>query len=227
MNRLALQQKAPVIILVLLITAMLVAMGLQAYEFFMPSNSQAPQIATKPDTPSVQQSRPEREIDQFELFGAPTDPNEQTEAIKTEDLPKTNLRLMLRGVSASTEITFASALIEGPDKETLKYGINDTLPGNAKLKSVHEKRIVIERNGRLENLYFPDDANIGIVRNDAPGTASQSQDQPNRTQPLQIPQLPQNYSRPATNLDTLSEERKKEIKVRLEKLRQKMKQAPQ
>lgn len=227
MNKLALQQKAPVIILVLLITAMLLTLALQAYEFFMPINSQSQEQAIKSQTVTTQQPRPERKIDQFELFGTPTDPNQQAAAVKTEDLPKTNLRLMLRGVSASTKLDRASALIEGPDKETLKYAVNDTLPGNAKLKSVHEKRIVIERNGRLENLYFPDDVSIGIVRNDTTNATSQHQAQSKSPKPLQAPQLPQNYARPAANLDTLSEERKKEIKHRLEQLREKMKQTPQ
>jgi len=226
-NRLALQQKAPVIILVLLIAAMLLTLAIQAYEFFMPINSQPQEQAKKSQNITPQQSRPERKIDQYKLFGTPVDTNQQTAAVKTENLPKTNLRLLLRGVSASTETNRASALIEGPDKETLKYSINDTLPGNAKLKSVHEKRIVIERNGRLENLYFPDDVSIGIVRNDTNEPTTQGQDQSQIPQPLQVPQVPQNYTRPAANLDTLSEERKKEIKHRLEQLREKMKQTPQ
>lgn len=230
MNKLALQQKAPIIVLILLITAMLLTLAFQAYEFFLPMNSQPIQASIAEEKVAVEQSRPERNIDQFELFGAPPDPNQQAEAVKTEDLPKTNLRLILRGVSASTEIDKASALIEGPDKQTLKYAINDTLPGNAKLKSVHEKRIVIERNGRLENLYFPDAASIGIVRNDTiNNTQRRSAQQPQayNSQPFQVPQVPQNVMRQTTNLDTLSEERKKEIKIRLEQLRQKMKQTPQ
>ncbi|MFD2231744.1 type II secretion system protein N [Alkalimarinus sediminis] len=238
MNTLGLQQKAPVVILVLLILAMLFTLGLQAYEFFMPGYSESSESAPVKEASTSttrQQPRPELNVDQYELFGKPIDPNQQQQAVKTEDLPKTNLRLTLRGVSASTKIEQASALIEGPNKETLKYSVNDTLPGNAKLKSVHEKRIVIERNGRLENLYFPEDVNIGIVRNDSNRDSQnrpqsqlqpQAHTQPVRTQPIQVPQIPQNFSRPTTNLDNLSEERKQEIKSRLEKLREKMKQTP-
>ena len=227
MNKLALQQKAPTIILVILIAAMLITLALQAYEFFIPAFSEPKQqVAQSANIPSPQ-PRPDRKIDEYKLFGTPQSNDQQAAAIKTEDLPKTNLRLLLRGVSASTEIERASALIEGPDKETLKYAINDKLPGNAKLKSVHEKRIVIERNGRLENLYFPDDESIGIVRNETAAKSSQPINPSRNSQPLQVPQVPQNYTRPAANLDTLSEERKQEIKHRLEQLRQKMKQTPQ
>ncbi len=226
MNKLAIQQKAPVIILVLLIAAMLLTLAMQAYEFFMPDYSETKVQATNTESTPIQQPRPEREINQYKLFGTPINPNQQAVAVKTEDLPKTNLRLILRGVSASTKIERASALIEGPAKETLKYSINDSLPGNATLKSVHEKRIVIERNGRLENLYFPDDVSIGIVRNDSNIDTSQRQPQTTSPQSLQVPQVPENYTRPAANLDTLSEERKKEIKQRLERLREKMKQTP-
>jgi general secretion pathway protein C len=233
-KKIALQQKAPVIVLVLLIAAMLFTLALEAYEFFMPPSSQLEERSIESINSSAVPPRPERKIDKLELFGAADDQSQQDVAVRTEDLPKTNLRLILRGVSASKEIERVSALIEGPNKETLKYSINDTLPGNAKLKSVHEKRIVIERNGRLENLYFPDDINIGIVRNEntanadqrtpQQGSINQSPQQRRSSQPLAAPH---NYARPAANLDALSEERKNEIKHRLELLREKMKQTHQ
>ncbi|UZE94471.1 type II secretion system protein N [Alkalimarinus alittae] len=224
MNKLALQQKAPVIILIILVAAMLFTLAIQAYDFFMPPNDQAIALAQKKEIKPIQTARPQREIDQFELFGNPADSEQQEAIVTTENLPKTNLRLVLRGVSASNEVERVSALIEGPDKETLKYSINDELPGSAKLKSVHEKRIVIQRNGRLENLYFPEDTNIGIVRNNnAEGSTPNSQ---TAQSPQPIP-VPQSYQRPTVDLDTLSEERKNEIKHRLEQLREKMKQSQQ
>ena len=34
--------------------------------------------------------------------------------------------------------------------------IGDTLPGNAVLKSIHENKVVLTRNGIFETLYFPE-----------------------------------------------------------------------
>ena len=223
MNKIAIQQKIPVIVLCLLIVAMVATLSLQAYNFFAPLQNASQETLNQTTIQPVQNTRPQRNIDQYALFGTAKDDSQQPAEIKTEDLPKTNLRLLLRGVSASSEQGKVSALIEGPDKETLKYSINDVLPGNAKLRSVHDNRIVIERNGRLENLYFPDDVSIGIVRNDRNNGSNARATQSKRTQPLEVPK---NFTRPAANLDTLSEQRKQEIKNRLEQLREKMKQAP-
>ena len=33
--------------------------------------------------------------------------------------------------------------------------MGDSLPGNAELDSIYADRIILSRNGRLENLYFP------------------------------------------------------------------------
>ena len=222
MNSLALQQKAPNIVLGLVVIAMILALAWQAYDFFTPIKNSPVQSPEPTSQKRVQQVSAQKNIDQYKLFGTPTSQSQQTNTIKTEDLPKTNLRLLLRGVSASAELERASALIEGPNKETLKYAINDTLPGNAKLKGVHEKRIVIERNGRLENLYFPENASIGIVRNSINENESSTQNQPQTRAPQQR-QIPADYQRPVTNLDTLSEQRKEEIKHRLEQLRENMK----
>jgi len=231
-NTNALQQKLPSITLILLVPAMIAALSFQAYTIFAPANNESSNTiqAVKQTTTKTQ---PTRDIKKYKLFGTPTSANTQQTVAKTENLPKTNLRLVLRGVSASASSDgdkTASALIEGPNKETLKYSINSALPGNAKLRSVYEKRIVIERNGRLENLYFPDSKSIGIVSSAASTSSSPQQNQSApATPPKQstIPQarVPQNFSRPASNLDTLSDQRKEEIKQRLLQLREKMKQS--
>jgi len=216
---------------------MIAALSLQAYYLFIPANNEANNQAQAVKN-TITEVKPARDIKKYKLFGTPTSANKQQAVVKTENLPKTNLRLILRGVSASSstdENKSASALIEGPDKETLNYSINNTLPGNAKLRSVYEKRIVIERNGRLENLYFPDAKSIGITSSVSSTTSSPQQQSPTNSipasqaapQPSSIPKahIPQNFSRPATNLDTLSDQRKQEIKQRLQQLREKMKQS--
>ncbi len=231
-----LQQKLPNITLLVLVPVMIATLSFQAYSIFTPTTEASVNQAKEPMR-QVKARSSTQNIKNYQLFGSSRSANAEKAVVKTENLPKTNLRLILRGVSATGENSSnASALIEGPNKETLKYSIKDSLPGKAKLKSVYANRIVIERNGRLENLYFPDAKNIGIVSsaestglqsNSSPQALNQSaQVTPAPTISTAIPQahIPQNFSRPASNLDALSDQRKEEIKKRLQQLREKMKQ---
>lgn len=73
-----------------------------------------------------------------------------------QELPKTNLRLTLTGVSATDDQKNATALIEGPDRTTENYRVGATLPGSAELHSVHKDRVILSRSGKLETLFFTD-----------------------------------------------------------------------
>ena len=74
----------------------------------------------------------------------------------TENLPETNLSLVLRGVAAATADTLGGALVEGPDRETHFFRVGQQMPGGVVLHSVHTNRIVLDRKGKLENLAFPE-----------------------------------------------------------------------
>ena len=202
---------------------MISALSYQAYSVFTPTD-EAQNSKTEMAISPVKVKQASRDLSKYTLFGTPMSANKKQAVVETKNLPKTNLRLILRGVSAPAEGNdiSGSALIEGPNKETLHYTVNNPLPGKATLKSVHTNRIVIERNGRLENLYFPDSKNVGIVSN-TPSGASTPPPQPSNQTGLSRTQMPQNISTPASNLDALSDERKKEIKKRLQQIREKMK----
>lgn len=92
-------------------------------------------------------------IASFKLFGdsrvitAPV-------VVEEKELPKTRLKLTLTGVLVSPSEPGAGALIVGPDNQTGHYKINDELPGGATLKQVFADRVVVERSGQLENLFF-------------------------------------------------------------------------
>ena len=135
----------------------------------------APDVSTNITTPknsgqTVQQTESPKSthnIASFKLFGDAKKIIEKPKVV-SKDLPKTKLRLTLTGVMASGQHENASALVEGPDKETLNYRIDDELPGGAILKQVYNDRIVIERAGRLENLVFVEKRPIGIETYEPP-----------------------------------------------------------
>lgn len=139
------------------------------------------------DSPASSQSavtRTDKALASVNLFGNPT-VQDQQQKLTTENLPETNLRLILRGVMSGDKNSTASALIEDSSKKTDAYLIDDELPGNATLKSVFPHRIVIERSGALENLYFPErkeDKRIQVTESSQSQPASQ-QPQPVNRQP--------------------------------------------
>jgi len=123
-------------------------------------------------------AKPVVDVVKLDLFGKPQTAVEAPP--EQEQLPETRLQLILRGVSSavinsdSTHYTTtlnsqndSGALIEGPDKSTGFFRIGSLLPGNAKLHAIYTDRIVIDRNGKLENLSFPEQSssNSGSLQN--------------------------------------------------------------
>ena len=148
-------------------------------------------------------------IANFKLFG---DTNlKQTPIAEVQKaLPKTKLKLTLTGVVVSHKTQGAGALILGPDRETKYYKINDALPGGASLKQVFADRVVVNRSGRLENLYFVETKTSGIERlvtYEEPEETTQAPTRP-------TPNITQNNGG-----NGLSQARSKSIKDRLRKLK--------
>ncbi|MDX1801995.1 MAG: type II secretion system protein N, partial [Marinobacter sp.] len=140
---------------------------------------------------------------------------------ETENLPETNLRIFLRGVMAADGEYPASALIEGSDGKTEVYVSGDELPGNAELRSVFPNRVVLERSGKLENLYFPEtDDNSGLTVQSSqsagaastPDTAGSSTNRPDARPTPSVTPTPAN-----------ADERREQIRQRLEQLRERLK----
>lgn len=151
------------------------------------------------------------DVSRFNLFGSTNQTPEP--AVETpKDLPETRLRLTLTGILAGRQEDFTGALIEGPDRQTHYYKVGDELPGNATLHKVFPERVVVQRSGRLENLYFPESA--------APMQAIQDY----RDAPANPDMLNQPEPSPSavSNPNVLSEERRQSIKDRLSNLRQRI-----
>ena len=72
--------------------------------------------------------------------------------------PKTNLRLILKGVFTAKDGGSSGAIIEEMGKNAEYYGLGGVLPGNATLEEVYEDRVLLRRNGRLETLSFNEKA---------------------------------------------------------------------
>ncbi|OEY67543.1 type II secretion system protein N [Marinobacter sp. X15-166B] len=150
------------------------------------------------------------------LFGTATSAPPET-AVNTENLPPTNLRLSLRGVLATEGDFPGSALIEDDRGNTEVYLVGHELPGNAILRAVHASRVVIDRSGKLENLYFPDDDNRRGL------TLSVTQQQREAGLPVRQPApaaSPAAVQRPAAPVG--SDQRREEIRQRLDELRQRL-----
>src|SRR5690606_4950903 len=64
----------------------------------------------------------------FKLFGDASAPVKKATVV-TEKLPETTLKLTLSGVMAGKDNRQASALIEGPDRQTRNYRVDEEVPG--------------------------------------------------------------------------------------------------
>jgi len=69
--------------------------------------------------------------------------------------PDTQLRLILKGVFASTNPRTAFAIIADRSGSDETYRIEDSIPGGAILKEIHADRIILLHNNRFETLRLP------------------------------------------------------------------------
>jgi len=207
-------QRLPLILAVLAGTAMLVVTLWQGYSFWQSEKHQTARAAQQRQAPLAVTKRKAPEIDlaSIALFGKPLKPGEAAPT-DTENLPETNLRLFLRGVMAADGDFPGSALIEDDERNTEAYLVGEELPGNARLRSIFPNRVVIERSGKLENLFFPEsDSSSGV-------NVAYSRPEP-EPEPEPDVQEPEIRSVPVLNPRNASpEERRENIRKRLQQLR--------
>ncbi len=158
---------------------------------------------------------PDINLASLDLFGKAGVVESQAEP-DTENLPETNLKLFLRGVLAASGDFPGSALIEDDKSKTEAYLVGDELPGDATLRSVRANRVIIERGGKLENLYFPEDEDRSGVSLTSSQTTRDEQQPQTQARPFNTDQSPSS----STSGD--SEQRREEIRRRLEQLRERL-----
>jgi len=233
-NQASLQKLAPRYITIALAIVALIFLSLNGYAFWRGYQDLKRTVSTKAVVDQDQSSeRPIASIVDLNLFGKKED-KATIVAIVTEDLPETNLKLILRGISATNADDSSGALIEGPDRQTEFFRIGDNMPGNAVLHAVFANRVVIDRNGRFENLYFPEsrgDDGRGIETYDDPSKPliEELYEEPIYPEPEYIEpdyenpdaEQPTNDANPALN--GINEQRREEIRNRLRQLREQIK----
>ena len=111
-----------------------------------------------------------RYLPSFHLFG---EAGKVVEKRKDEPIvaPKTNLRLLLKGVFTAKDGGTSGAIIEEMGKSADYYALGAVLPGNATLEEVYEDRVLLRRNGRLETLSFDEkdlDSESKITKQEKP-----------------------------------------------------------
>ncbi|MBZ2168180.1 type II secretion system protein N [Marinobacter sp. F4216] len=210
-------ERLPLLLAILAGGAMLGVTAWQGYSFWQSTQQEIVDPSGQDSMNSSQERRepPEVNLASLELFGTASKEGE-IKAVDTENLPKTNLRLFLRGVLAADGEFPGSALIEDSKGNTDAYLVGDELPGNASLRSVHPNRVIIERSGKLENLFFPEDDNrsgLSVASNNSapPSRSSTQNSQPSPTQ---------STSQPSNNQN--DQQRREEIRRRLEQLRERL-----
>ncbi|TNE76417.1 MAG: general secretion pathway protein GspC [Gammaproteobacteria bacterium] len=206
-------QRLPLILALAAGAAMLGTTAWQGYSVWQKesqpavSTNQNAIAANSSNTPKV----PTVNLASLALFGDAS--GVKTPAVaNTENLPETNLRLYLRGVMAADGEFPGSALIEDEKRNTEAYLVGDELPGNATLRSVHPNRIIIERGGKLENLFFPeedDPSGMTVAANDTPEPARTASPEPSP-------------SPRAASPSNGEQQRREEIRRRLEQLRERL-----
>ena len=111
-----------------------------------------PAITPPAGTPSPDQNTNQVEqITAADLFGHSTAP----EPSKEQQLPETSAQLTLRGVFTATDPGQASAIIETSDGHAQVVKTGASVAPDTVLREVHSNRVVLSRNGSMENLYFP------------------------------------------------------------------------
>jgi general secretion pathway protein C len=73
---------------------------------------------------------------------------------KEVNAPKTRLRLELLGVMAASHAENSSAIIAPKGGAGENYRVGDVVQGRTKLAAVHQDKVILDSNGKLETLKF-------------------------------------------------------------------------
>ena len=118
-------------------------------------------ISFSKDGDSSQARQVLRPVDRYHLFGRPGAAQVVAEAPK--EAPKTRLRLLLKGVFTGEDGGRSGAIIEEIGKSAEYYKLGDSLPGNVKLAEVYADRVILDRAGNYEALFFEESSKASVI----------------------------------------------------------------
>jgi len=96
---------------------------------------------------------------------------ELVEVPKEVNAPKTRLRLELLGVMAASKTENSSAIIAPKGGAGENYRVGDVVQGRTKLAAVHQDKVILDSNGKLETLKFDLSRKQGIQKSARPTRA--------------------------------------------------------
>jgi len=117
-----------------------------AFDASFSTPAAAPQAAT----PSQNTDRI-GQITGADLFGRTSAPA----TANAQQLPETSAQLVLRGVFNANDPQQGSAIIESSDGHAQVVKTGASVAPDTVLREVYDNRVVLARNGAMENLYFP------------------------------------------------------------------------
>lgn len=97
------------------------------------------------------------------LFGQAQRVSSAPQEKAQEDIPKTTLSLVLKGVIGASDMKMALAFINsksGKDEDGI-YALGDNVPGNAEVKEIYFDRVILLRSGKLETLLLEEEDDQG------------------------------------------------------------------
>jgi len=146
--------------------ALALALGVQAAVIVtnFAGTGRPPEVSMAQSPVAVQPPAPRANVASIanaHIFGidAPPEPPPQD---ATNALP-TSMPLVLTGVIANEDPRNGLAILGESVASAKVYGVGDSLPGGAKLHSVYDERVLIERDGKLESLALPRQAMAGMT----------------------------------------------------------------
>lgn len=221
---LSISPRLPMILAIIAGLGMISATAWQAHGFWQ-SETGTETGTSLPVTQSNRQADrqvPELSLASVHMFGN-EDQAEAAPEADIDNLPETNLKLVLRGVMSASGDFPGSALVEDNKRQTEAYLVGDELPGNAKLRTVRHDRIIIERSGALENLFFPEDddqSGMSLAANNSRARQDNSASDGVETDYAEQEARPASFQGPDTG--QTSDSRREEIRERLEQLRNRL-----
>lgn len=159
----------------------------------------APQTSARP----AQTADQVNQITAADLFG-----HAAAGANGAQQLPQTSAQLVLRGVFTASDPQQASAIIETSDGHAQVFRAGASVAPDTVLREVYGDRVVLARNGAMENLYFP-----ALAENEGGAAPEQGP----AGAPAEAP--PPNTASPAPEGELTADQKRANILRRLEELR--------